>query len=504
MIMNRTQSRQQCRYIQRKKTKDLQKQEKVENTFVTQIKKIFHSILMQEQLDEIARATKFITRKRELSSVAIVAVLMIGCSGSEEISSLETICSYLHKWFSIRMKPQSLQGRLNRKESAAFMKEVAIRVMKHEANNTIDKLLKKYAKRNSKHHFYKRILLQDSTVISLPESVSRIFRGCGGSASKAAIKCDVIIDQVSHLVVRIRCIAGRVPDASLSSDIIEYLREDDIVIRDLGYFNLDNFASMIKKNIKFISRLAKKVHIYLTQDQNEEPLDLVKYLETLGVSNKGIDITVYVGKIARIAMRLIGIKVPQDVLEMRRERHKKIRKSEPSDGLHEWNGYTIMVTNILKDELSLNQILKMYKTRWQIELFFKNIKSYLHIDKLTGENKYRILTLIYIKLILTWMAALLYAYAQVKVIKGREVSKFKFTKWLQEEVSWKKAFIMADFSELFDALEKDLDFLCKQLKRTRGSWIDYLTDTEDIWKVNENVIATEDVLRSGKRTRKHA
>jgi hypothetical protein len=245
MIMNCKQSRQQCRYFQRQEKKDLKKQEGVEREVATQIKRIFQSVLLQEQLDEIAMVTKLITRRRELSSIAFVAVLMLGCSGSQNISSLEILSSYLNKWFNISIKPQSLQGRLNRKESVAFMKEVATRVMMHESNKVIDKLLKKHIKRGSEHHLYKRILLQDSTVISLPESIARIFKGCGGSASKAAIKCDIIIDQVSHLVVRIRCVAGRIPDAALSEDIIKYLREGDLVIRDLGYFNLKDFTVMI-------------------------------------------------------------------------------------------------------------------------------------------------------------------------------------------------------------------------------------------------------------------
>ena len=475
MIMNCKQSRQQHRYRLRQEQKQLNEQQKAGEQLAVQIKKLFHTVLLKDSLDEIAKSTGFMTRQREITSSAIVAVLLIGCSGSETISSLETISSFLKIWFNISMKPQSIQARINRKEAVAFMKEVATRVMKNEANKVIHKLLKKQAKCKLKHHLYKRVLLQDSTVISLPDSVARIFKGCGGSASKAAIKCDVIIDQVSHLIIRIKCVAGRVPDSSLSGDIIEFLREGDLVIRDLGYFNLDNFNKMIQKDIKFISRLIKTVHVYLTKDA-ETHLNLIEYLEKLGIVNKGIDLVVYIGKKTRIPMRLIGIKVPQNVLEARIERHKKTRKCEPSEELYEWNGYTMMLTNIPKNELNLNQILKIYKIRWQIELFFKNIKSYLHVDKLTGKNKYRILILIYTKLILTWLASLLYAYAQVKVIEGKEVSKFKFTKWLQENSDWRKVFITGDFTELFEFLEGNLEFLCKQSKKRQTSWLNDMID----------------------------
>lgn len=285
MITHLKQSSQYQRYIQRQAEKDLRKQKTSQGELAIQIKRMFHSILMQEQLEEIAKETKFIKRNRELTPCALVAVLMIGCSGVQNVATLEVITSYLYEWFNIVMKPQSLQARLNNKEAVAFMKQVTTKVMMHEANKIMEKLLKKYLKKKSKNQLYKRILLQDSTVISLPESVARLFKGCGGSASKAAIKCDVIFDQQSHLIVRIKCVAGKVPDSSLSGDILEYLNEGDLVIRDLGYFNLENFANMFRNKINFISRLKKNVKIYLTEN-DENPLNLIEYLKTKGIRKK--------------------------------------------------------------------------------------------------------------------------------------------------------------------------------------------------------------------------
>lgn len=464
MISRAGQSRQQRRQIQRQQQKSLTKQNNLEKEVSTQIKRIFNSILLQEELEEIARETNFINRRRQLGSSAMVAVLLLGCSTSQDILSLETMCSFLNKWFNISIKPQSLQARINSPKCAAFMKKVSVKVLMHEANKVMTRLIKKHSQKRLKKHLYKRILLQDSTVISLPDSVARIFKGCGGSASKAALKCDVIIDQVNHLIVRIKCISGKIPDSSMADDLIEHTQKGDLVIRDLGYFNIGNFLIMIKRDVKFISRLKKNVHLYLRK-KDGIPINIIKHLETLGISSKGIDIEVFVGQTARIPMRLIGIKIPPEVAEIRRQRHKKLRKCEPSEELHEWNGYTIMITNIPKEKLSLGDIFKIYKIRWQIEIFFKNIKSYLRIDKFTGENKYRILTFIYTKLILTWIHSLIYAYAQLKVDK--EVSKFKFTKWLKEEICWKRIFIHGDFMGFLEELEKDIRFLCKQPKRER-------------------------------------
>ena len=78
-----------------------------------------------------------------------------------------------------------------------FIKEIMSRVMSYK----IDKFLKRtLGERRSMIARLYRILLQDSTVISLPDTLKRLFRGCGGSASEAAVKCDFIIDQSNHLI----------------------------------------------------------------------------------------------------------------------------------------------------------------------------------------------------------------------------------------------------------------------------------------------------------------
>ena len=55
-----------------------------------------------------------------------------------------------------------------------------------------------------------------------------------------------------------------------------------MVIRDLGYFNLSNFSKIVNKKAYFLSRLSKSVNVYLNKS-DEQPLNLIEYLEKLGV-----------------------------------------------------------------------------------------------------------------------------------------------------------------------------------------------------------------------------
>jgi len=465
MISFPLKSRQQIRQESRKEVKLSKQLEKAEARSAIKIKQLLREVLSDNVLNEIAVKNRFHLRARKLTAFSMIAVLLLGCyNGTEDVSSLETMCCYLSKWFNIHMRPQSLQEQLNSKECADFVKEVSIRVMMHEGNKVIAKLFRQ--KKKFKSNIFQRILLQDSSVISLPETLSRIFRGCGGAASKAAVKCDIIFDQTSHLILRCKCLSGRIPDVSLSEDILSFAEEGDLVIRDLGYFNLSHFTIMKMKKIKFISRLRSDVSIYLNEN-DEKGIDIIEHLEKLRVNAKKIDLDVYIGKKERIHVRLIGIKVPEEVIKTRIQQYKKARgiSKNPSEDLLIWYGYTLMITNITQEQMSLDSILKMYRVRWQIELFFKNMKSQLKVDNFTGRNKNRILCLLYIKLALTWISTLLYVLGQMLAGKECIVSSFKFTKWLHNLGGWQNVITKGDLTELIKDFKRDQHLLRKQVKK---------------------------------------
>ena len=478
MVTQRKETRQVRRQQVKKQNKIERAQHNLEKEVYRNVSRLFREVFSEEKIEELAKKTKLQQRKRELTPIVIVSILTMGClNDNSNPKALEKMCLLLREWFNIYIKPQSLSAKINSQNTVKFIKAVMSEVMKHEVNKVLNKLLKK-----SKIQGFTRILLQDSTVISLPDTLKRIFKGCGGSASEAAIKCDFIIDQRNNLVLRVKCVSGRVPDASLSSDIINYIEEDDLVIRDLGYFNFSQLLKIKQNKAYFISRLVNSAQVYLSRD-DENPVSLIKHLTELGIDEKKpIDIALYIGVKDRILVRLIAVKVPLEVIEARRQQYKKKRgrSQEPSEALAEWNGYTFMVTNVPQDKLSLRMILKMYKIRWQIELFFKNMKSKVCIDKLTGKNKYRIQCIVYTKLMITWVITIIHAYAQTKVMEDKKISISKLTDWLMEEDRLKKGFVHGRIKDLLDELERDLDLLCKQKRKyKRDAWLDEIESYQE-------------------------
>lgn len=286
MLNSQAPSRQVLRKQRRDQQKEIERQKNKEKENFHQIRYIVNNLLSQEVINQIAIETKVLKRNRKLSSHVLFSILWAGClmeSHAESILPLERMCLFIRNWFEIEIKPQSLQEKINTKNTAAFIKAIMAEVMKAELNKKLRKILKP---KGSKLLF-RRILLEDSTVVSLPETMKKIFKGCGGAASQASVKFNFTIDQNSHLVVQMRLVGGSTPDSSLSKDILQNIEEEDLLIRDLGYFNLSALSRIISmKNVYFLSRLSKAANVYLSKDC-ETPIDLIAYLKK-GSIKKGL------------------------------------------------------------------------------------------------------------------------------------------------------------------------------------------------------------------------
>jgi IS4 transposase len=110
-----------------------------------------------------------------------------------------------------------------------------------------------------------------------------------------------------------------------------------------------------------------------------------RVLSTTGPAQRPcIDEPVYLGKTQRVAARLLAVRVPAEVANQRRRRLRLDgqRRSQPLSArrlaLADW---TILITNVPPEQLSLEEALVLIRARWQIELLFKLWKSHGNIDE---------------------------------------------------------------------------------------------------------------------------
>jgi len=168
-------------------------------------------------------------------------------------------------------------------------------------------------------------------------------------------------------------------------------------LADLGYFSLAKFGRWNSAGAYWLSRLKIST---LVCDAQGQRLVLLKTLRD--AQGRDLDMDVRLGAKEQLHCRLIVRRVPADVARKRRERlrEKAERRHEPvSESALSLADWTIVVTNVPRDLLSVEEAVALARMRWQIELLFKLWKSRGQIDEWIGSRGNKALCTVYAKLL---------------------------------------------------------------------------------------------------------
>ena len=244
---------------------------------------------------------------------------------------------------------------------------------------------------------FSAVYLQDSTVIRLPDALATVWAGCGGNrdhlcaAVKGLVRLELRGGQLTGPLLldgraadRSACLLPRPPDRSLS-------------IADLGFWSLADFAHAAADQRWWLSRVPPNLQVFDAADQRWSLADLLATQ-----TDDACDLAVHVGVQQRVRARLLAQRVPAAVAERRRRRLRATAKRKGrtvSTTQLVLAGWTILVTNVPAEVLSLDEAIALYRIRWQIELLFKLWKSEGHLDETRAERPARVQCEVYAKLL---------------------------------------------------------------------------------------------------------
>jgi hypothetical protein len=235
---------------------------------------------------------------------------------------------------------------------------------------------------------FNRVLVHDSTAVGLPERFKTVFKGSGNQrVQTASLKIQLVMDLLNGAIGQVNLSGFTRNDQAAASDILDLAQPGDLVLRDLGYFVLDCFASMIERGIFFLSRYYHSIAVF--DPDTGKQLDLARILR----AQPCMDRTVLLGKRKRVPVRLIALPVPDAVANSRRRKARASRdkRHTPSPKRLFLMGWNILVTNVAPDRWTPTQALSVYRLRWRIEIIFKAWKSHLRLADLnvTSETMLR-------------------------------------------------------------------------------------------------------------------
>jgi len=334
--------------------------------------------LFGESAAEAAQTSGVIVRKRKFTAFSLARTFVLGFlrnpeASDEELAQLAVQCG-------ATVTPQAVEQRQTPK-LVTFLKELFCRATQMVVGS--DKALAPLLER------FTSVTVLDSSTIALPDSLAEESPGCGGShgGGAAAMKLQTELDLRSGAVTHVEIEPGRSADAASS-------RQDarrgagSLRITDLGYFSLAVFADMTKEDEYFLSRLQFGTTVMLPGG------DAVELLPWLAQQpGPFVDQQVFLGKEQRLPCRLIAWRLPKEQADRRRRQLRQEMMSrkgrEPSAERLAWCDWTILVTNVPVTMLTPEEVLVLYRARWQVELLFKRWKTQDLVAVLRGSTVVR-------------------------------------------------------------------------------------------------------------------
>jgi len=273
-----------------------------------------------------------------------------------------------------------------------------------------------------------RVILYDATLLTLPPILKNIFQG-SRDKTMGQMKLQVGYDYLNGQLQSVNIHEGIEPDQK-DQGLLEQAVKDALLIFDLGYFDQLVLAEIQARKAFFVTRYQSQTGLY--DCEMETPVNLVEELKT--VEGNWFEARYKLGHNAKVEVRLVARRVSQQEAEQRR---REVRQRAKSSGytasqrsliLCDWE---IVITN-LADEWLPQEIMDLYRVRWQIELVFKAWKSYLDLADFGYWRAERILCQLYATLIGAVLCQT--AFASVRYL-GSETSLFKSFRIIRRRIN---------------------------------------------------------------------
>jgi hypothetical protein len=343
--------------------------------------------LLTKVADQLALATRFTQRVSKLTGSKFCQALVFSWLADPQatLAAMTQTAAAL----DVRISAQGLNDRFTRQGS-----ELLRAVFEQALQYTVVGQPAALALWQRFHGIY----IQDSSTIALADALADLWPGCGGNQAHtaAALKLQVQFDYCQGSIKQLVLQPGRAADRSAPTQD-GHLPAGALRLSDLGFFKLAVCRQVAQDDAYWLSRLQITTAVYTLAG---ERVDLLRLFQVQ--TGKTLDQEILLGRDERLHCRLLAIRVPQDVADRRRQhlrdsaRKKQTAVSALSLALAAW---TILVTNVPPELLSLQEALIVMRCRWQIELLFKLWKAQGQIDEWRGENPWRQLCELYGKLL---------------------------------------------------------------------------------------------------------
>ena len=271
---------------------------------------------------------------------------------------------------------------------------------------------------NEKLSTFKDVLIQDSSIIRLHESLSKKWPATRTRRVAAGVKVSLLVSAVADGPKRVALFAESRNE--LKTLNIGPWVKDRILLIDLGFYKHQLFARIKDNGGYFVSRLKK----------NADPLivDVNRVWRGRSIDVRGKHISEVLPELKR---QILDVNV--EISFKRRKYKGKQRKDTEIFRLvailnEETGKYHTYLTNIPSDVLEPEDIAKLYGARWDIELIFKELKSRYAMDVINTKNPDIIESYIWIAILTLLVSRRIYSIVR-SLNPGKKMVRYTQLRW---------------------------------------------------------------------------
>ncbi|MBA3405703.1 MAG: IS4 family transposase [Gemmatimonadaceae bacterium] len=327
---------------------------------LTKMRAALARALSVDDVNQLGRATGQSKRLRTVTPHRLFLSIISGLAGSKVESLADLLREFNHQ-NEVTVAYKAFYNRLARPGFAKFMhamftrlvERLSIQTLKPEGHTAVSR--------------FKDIVIQDGSSFALKKALVGVFPGRFTTIEPAAVEIHATYSGFSDEVAAVQI----APDKEAERQFLPAASElrDRLLLADRGYPGVEYFEAVREHGGSFIMRLSR----------GHDP-----WVRAAWVDGKRVQLP----KLFRLSAFIAQNDQRRMDLDVEYERGKRMVDFRVLVLPGNEKTMTRLCTNLPRTPFSLDLVSRLYRFRWQIELLFKEWKSYANLHKFDTANEH--------------------------------------------------------------------------------------------------------------------
>lgn len=325
---------------------------------LTKFANALRRVLGAQHLTDRARETRHCRRLRDITPQRLVCALVEALG----IGRVETIADLLRSFNALTGLTTRYKAFYNRLAKPEFP-----RFLEHVYQDLLRRLSQQVLRPTGALNKFADIVIQDGSSFAIHDALREVFGGRFTKIRPAAVEVHTCVSLFHDQVLR----AAVAPDKDGERAFLPSPTDlrGRLLLHDRGYQSLDYWEKVQQAGGFFLGR--GKTNLNPTLRRVRGPHGRLQRFE-------GRRLRKVIGRLPRSRLDL--------EVEWDRPGDRTLRLRIVLIWVPNRKDYTLLVTNVKRGVLTAKQVGQVYRLRWQIELLFKEWKSYANLHEFTTAN----------------------------------------------------------------------------------------------------------------------